>query len=126
MKIKHTELNEFFARYGAVLEAAARRVHAMGARGEKYLSTEDVATFVSKELPDLYRKTVSGVRLIQLIDASMIAKGAPVRIVFLGDKKIGEEADGVKPKTMKLFDLFITDGEPLTDEDFSQIEGTAQ
>lgn len=61
--------------------------------------------------------TVSGVRIIQLLDASLIAKGAPVRIVFKGNKPLGiDEVDG-RQKHMKLFELYVTDGEPMSDDE---------
>jgi len=50
-------LETFYARYGAVLEAVARRVHALVGRGQKYSTTEDLAVWISKDLPTLYRQT---------------------------------------------------------------------
>lgn len=50
-------LETFYARYGAVLEAVARRVHALVSRGQKYSTTEDLAVWISKDLPTLYRQT---------------------------------------------------------------------
>jgi len=50
-------LEIFYARYAAVLEAVARRVHAIVGRGQKYSTTTDLSTWVSKDLPSLYRQT---------------------------------------------------------------------
>jgi hypothetical protein len=50
-------LEVFYARYAAVLEAVARRVHALVARGQKYSTTMDLSVWISKDLPTLYRQT---------------------------------------------------------------------
>lgn len=50
-------LGEFFTRYGAVLDATARRVHALVERGAKYTSTEEVAAWIAHSLPEMYRRT---------------------------------------------------------------------
>lgn len=58
---------------------------------------------------------VSGTSLIQLIDSSMIAVGHPVRIVWLGLKKLDEA------RTMKLFDLHVAEGDPLDADDLPSV-----
>lgn len=63
--------------------------------------------------------TLSGVRIIQLIDSSMIARGAPVCIVFKGEKPLGFDDHDGREKYMKLFELFITDGEPMSNADMA-------
>lgn len=52
---------------------------------------------------------VSGVRLMQLVDASMTETGHPVQIIYQGEKDLGPEKD----HTMKLFDFFVAEGEPV-------------
>lgn len=51
------DLQSFHARYDSVLEAAARRVHALALRGQKYVATADIADWVIHDLPTLTRKT---------------------------------------------------------------------
>lgn len=51
------DLSDFFARYGAVLEAVARRVHALRDRGVKFTPTLELASWVSRDLPALYART---------------------------------------------------------------------
>jgi len=50
---------------------------------------------------------VSGIKLMQLLDASMIEEGHPVCVVYQGEKEIA------KNHNMKLFDLLVADGEAL-------------
>jgi hypothetical protein len=52
-----TNLDEFYTRYSAVLEAVASRVHALVGRGQKYSSTYDLARWIAHDLPTLYRQT---------------------------------------------------------------------
>jgi len=52
-----TNLDEFYTRYSAVLEAVARRVHALVERGQKYTSSEALARWIGHDLPTLYRNT---------------------------------------------------------------------
>jgi hypothetical protein len=47
----------FVARYGVVLESAARRVHALVGRGQPYTTTGDVADYIVNNLPTMCRKT---------------------------------------------------------------------
>lgn len=50
-------LDTFYARYEAVLQAVARRVHALVARGQKYSTTMELASWIAHDLPTLYRQT---------------------------------------------------------------------
>ena len=56
-KKRSSDVGEFFMRYGAVLEAVARRVHYLAGRGQKYTPTKELARWVAKDLPTLYRQT---------------------------------------------------------------------
>ena len=51
----------------------------------------------------------SGVRLMQLVDASMVETGHPVQIIYQGEKDMGPERN----HGMKLFDFFVAEGDPL-------------
>lgn len=51
------ELSEFHERYDAVLEAVARYVHARHERGQRFVTTDQVARWIAHDLPDLYRRT---------------------------------------------------------------------
>jgi len=50
---------------------------------------------------------VSGVKVLQLVDASMADVGDPICVVYKGEKKLAED------RKMKLFDLFVAEGEPI-------------
>src|SRR3972149_1075097 len=56
-------------------------------------------------VPSLGSFTLSGTMLIQLIDASMIDMGHPIRVVWGGQKQL----DG--DKKMKIFEVFVAEGE---------------
>lgn len=64
-------------------------------------------------VPSVGVRMVSGTQITQLIDAAMIDLGQPVRVVFNGTVKL----QGVGNKKMKLFDLFVRDGDPIPKED---------
>lgn len=61
--------------------------------------------------------TVSGVRIVQLADAAMVGKGHPVRVVYRGTKPLSGERE------MKLFDLYIAEGDPMSEEDLPVVNG---
>lgn len=61
--------------------------------------------------------TVSGIRIIQLMDAAMIGKGHPVRIVYRGTKPLQDDHE------MKLFDLLVAEGDPIAEEDLPVVNG---
>jgi len=65
-----------------------------------------------------YRGTflISGVRLIQLVDAAQLVKGDPVRIAFLGYEQ------GRADREMKLFELYITDDDRLTEAELPEVQ----
>lgn len=56
---------------------------------------------------------VSGTRLIQLVDAAMVDVGHPIRIVFAGWQTLAEREDDAEPRRMKLFEVFVAEGEAL-------------
>lgn len=65
---------------------------------------------------------VSGVKVIQLVDAAMITRGHPIRITWKGLVDVG--TDGKRP--MKNFELLVAEDEEALDEDqLPQIERTS-
>lgn len=72
------------------------------------------------DVPDSGTFMVSGVRIIQLVDASQVEPGWPVRIVWRGYQPVG----GVQGKEMKMFDFFVADGEPTAPERLPKIKET--
>lgn len=61
-------------------------------------------------------KMVSGVKVIQLFDAAIVEPGDPVRLIYGGEEKLPSD------KTMKLFELYVTDGDKLPLTDFPAIQ----
>jgi hypothetical protein len=61
-------------------------------------------------VPEVGAFTLSGTKLIQLVDASQLAAGDPVRIMW------GGYIDTANGRQMKDFQLFISEGEPLADK----------
>lgn len=55
--VHRDNLQTFYTRYTAVLEAVSRRVHVLVSRGQRYVATEEVAIWVANDLPTLYRQT---------------------------------------------------------------------
>ena len=55
--VRAVVLAEFNDRYAAVLEAVARRIHYLVERGQKYTPTHELARWVARDLPTLYRQT---------------------------------------------------------------------
>lgn len=69
---------------------------------------------------------VSGVRIIQLIDASGIETGWPVRIVWRGRMALPATADG-EVREMKNYEVFVAEGDPVAAGDLPKIlESTEQ
>lgn len=68
---------------------------------------------------------VSGNRLIQLIDASGLDSGDPVMIRWSGHMKL-EPNDAGEDRKMKLFEVFVVEGDKLSSEDMPQVEGFDQ
>lgn len=67
---------------------------------------------VMVHIPERGTFMVSGVRIVQLVDASQVEPGWPVRIVWRGYQPVG----GGQGKEMKMFDFFVADGEPIAPE----------
>ncbi len=68
---------------------------------------------------------VSGTQVIQLIDASAADVGDPVRVVWGGYLKLGEGEDG-REKKMKLFEVYVVEGDRLGPEDMPAIKEARQ
>lgn len=62
---------------------------------------------------------VSGTRIVQLVDAAVIEPGWPIRIVWRGSIKL----PGEEERSMKNFEFFIAEGDPVAVEDLPQIRG---
>jgi hypothetical protein len=58
------------------------------------------------------------VRIVQLVDASQVQPGWPVRIIWRGYQPVG----GGQGKEMKMFDFFVADGEPMAPERLPKIK----
>ncbi|HTQ47466.1 MAG TPA: hypothetical protein VMI75_32140 [Polyangiaceae bacterium] len=56
---------------------------------------------------------LSGVRIVQLADASGVDVGWPVRIVWKGFSPIKAQ-EGEEQKSMKVYEMFIAEGDPLS------------
>jgi hypothetical protein len=61
--------------------------------------------------------TVSGVNIINLIDAALITDGHPIRIVWQGNRLLQNG------KTIKQFDVFVADGDPIPAPDLPTVTG---
>lgn len=59
---------------------------------------------------------ISGTMVIQLADAAMLARGDAVRIVYKGRKQLDEDRE------MKLFELYVGEGEALSEADMPSPE----
>lgn len=60
--------------------------------------------------------TLSGTRIIQLLDASMCALGHPIRIVWQGTKPTSRNYD------MKMYDVMVAEGEAIPAEALPQVQ----
>lgn len=60
--------------------------------------------------------TVSGTRIIQLFDASLVGIGHAVRVQYLGMKDMGNG------HTMKDFNVYIAEGDPISEQDLPQVK----
>ena len=58
---------------------------------------------------------LTGTQLIQLMDASMIQIGHPIRVIWKGTKVT---ANGYK---MKMFEVMVADGEAIAEEDLPEV-----
>jgi hypothetical protein len=63
---------------------------------------------------------ITGVRVIQLMDASGIDAGWPIRITWRGKVKLPETADG-EVREMKNFEVFVAEGDPLSPDDLPSV-----
>ena len=73
-------------------------------------------------VPHSYTYMVSGTKIIQLVDAAAIQRGHEIRIVWQGTRLTGDL------HTMKLFDLFVSDREPVDESELPSTflaEGTS-
>ncbi len=68
---------------------------------------------------------VSGTQVIQLIDASCVEVGDPVRVVWGGYLALGEADDG-RAKKMKLFTVYVVEGERLASDDMPALKEQRQ
>ncbi len=67
---------------------------------------------------------VSGTRINQLIDASGIGVGWPVRIVWRGKVTLAEPSRDGEVREMKQYDVFVAEGDPLSPEEMPQLKET--
>jgi len=61
---------------------------------------------------------VSGTRVSQLVDAAGVGEGWPVRIVWRGHVVLAGEEE----RKMKLFDVFVAEGDPLSPEEMPRMK----
>ncbi len=54
---------------------------------------------------------VSGTKIVQLIDASGLTRGEPVKVLWMGEEPLKEG------KKMKMFEVYTIDEEKMADED---------
>lgn len=60
--------------------------------------------------------TISGIKIIQLLDAAMIRRGHPVRVIYKGHELL---ANG---NTMRQFELFVAEGDPINEDELPQVQ----
>jgi len=65
---------------------------------------------------------ISGTRVSQLIDAAGIDIGWPVRVAWRGQMTLPEKEGDEEKKYMKLFDVFIAEGDPVSPGDLPAIK----
>jgi hypothetical protein len=58
---------------------------------------------------------VSGIKVVQLVDSAMIKPGWPMRIRWLGYRKLAGDRE------MKDFEVFVAEGEPIAEEDLPDV-----
>lgn len=63
---------------------------------------------------------LSGTRALQLIDAADLRAGWPIRIVWRGNVALPEK-EGEEKKTMKNFEVYVAEGDPLNAEDLPRV-----
>lgn len=60
-------------------------------------------------------RTISGVRIIQLIDSSLVCIGHAIRVQYLGMREISDD------RKMKEFNVYIAEGEPVAEQDLPKV-----
>lgn len=63
---------------------------------------------------------VSGTEIIQLVDAALVQKGHPLRIIWRGREKLASDNGWEK----KRFELQVAEGDPLHEEDLPQVRNS--
>ncbi len=59
---------------------------------------------------------ISGIQVVQLVDASSIDVRWPIRIVWRGTEALDEE------RTLKKFEVFVAEGDPIAEEDVPEVQ----
>lgn len=65
---------------------------------------------------------ISGTRIVQLADASGVQYGWPVRVVWQGLADLPPLAVGERARTMKQFEFFVAEGDPVSPEDMPLVK----
>ena len=65
--------------------------------------------------PRSHTYTISGVKVAQLFDASLISKGHPVRVIFKGEEQLSNG------HTMRQFELLVAEGDPMREDELPQV-----
>jgi hypothetical protein len=63
---------------------------------------------------------ISGTRIIQLVDASGIQEGWPVRVIWKGRKQLEPTPDG-EVREMKQFKVLVAEGDPLSPDEMPRV-----
>jgi hypothetical protein len=66
---------------------------------------------------------LSGIQIIQLVDAACIEVGWPIRIVWKGLEELGEGDIEGEAKRMKTFEVYVAEGDPLAVGDLPKVIG---
>jgi hypothetical protein len=64
---------------------------------------------------------LSGVLIVNLVDAAGFVLGSPIRVVWKGLEKLTPKEDDERPRTMKRFDVFEAEGEAIAEEDLPEV-----
>lgn len=91
-----------------------------GFYGGKTLRTGSYGQYevVLVHVPNKGTFMVSGVRIVQLVDASGVEVGWPVRIIWGGTVALSDAPD----RRMKTFQFFVAEGEPVAPERLPKIK----
>lgn len=63
---------------------------------------------------------ISGTRIVQLADTAAVATGWPIVVVWRGSLPLPVNDDG-EVRSMKLYDLFVAEGDPLSAEEMPRV-----